>query len=57
MIYSQEGARMAEPTMPNSQKVPQNDGQGSGPGSAIVVVVGVVAIVSMIFGFLLGLLF
>jgi hypothetical protein len=28
-----------------------------GPGSPIVVVVGVVAIVSMLFGFLIGLLF
>jgi len=33
------------------------DRSGDGPGSGIVVVVGIVAIVSMIFGFLLGLLF
>jgi len=40
--------------MSNSQeRVPP----GEGPGSAIVVVVGMVAIVAMIFGFLLGLLF
>lgn len=49
---------MAETAMSNSrEQVPQNDGQQSGPGSAIVVVLGVVAIVSMTFGFLIGLLF
>lgn len=40
--------------MPDSEdQVPKSEG----PGSGIVVVVGVVAVVSMIFGFLLGLLF
>jgi len=49
---------MAESPMSNSQEqVPQNDGRGAGPGSAIIVVLGVVAVVSMAFGFLIGLLF
>lgn len=44
---------MAEPSMPNSKdRAPRE-----GPGSPVVVVIGVVAVVSMIFGFLLGLLF
>jgi hypothetical protein len=52
--YAEEAPRMAEKSMPNSKdRVPQS----TGPGSGIIVVVGVVAIVSMIFGFLLGLLF
>jgi hypothetical protein len=45
---------MATPNMPKGRgdSVPKD-----GPGSPIVIVIGVVAIVSMIFGFLIGLLF
>ncbi|HEY4134826.1 MAG TPA: hypothetical protein VGO34_06390 [Alphaproteobacteria bacterium] len=38
-------------------KVPSDGRPEAAPGSGIVVVIGVVAVTSMIFGFLIGLLF